>query len=108
AYNDALRGKATLSDANLNLAMQLPATSIQSKQTDLTVFGTAYGELLKNLELAKFNLLKETPVVQVLDEPILPLEKVKLGKMITGIITAFLFGFITVVVLAAKRVLKQI
>ncbi|HWB26131.1 MAG TPA: hypothetical protein VG738_11655 [Chitinophagaceae bacterium] len=103
AYNSALTGKAELSDANLNLAMQLPAVGIQSKQTDLTVFAAAYGELLKNLELAKFNLLKETPVIQVLDEPMEPLLKVKLGRLLAGIIGAFFFGFICVLILIFRK-----
>ena len=41
----------------------------------MTVLGTAYGELLKNLELAKYSLLKEIPYIQIIDIPHYPLDK---------------------------------
>lgn len=75
AYDYALYGRAQLSDANLNPAFQVPQVNEQKKQTDITVLGSAYGELLKNLELAKFTLLKSTPLLQVIDVPHYPLQK---------------------------------
>ena len=75
AYDYALYGRAALSDANLNPAFQTPQVGEQKKQTDITVLGTAYGELLKNLEVAKFTLLKSTPLLQIIDVPHYPLEK---------------------------------
>lgn len=92
AYVLALSGRARLADANLNAALQLPTVGIQQKQTDATVLGTAYGELLKNLELAKFNLLRETPLIQIIDSPKAPLLNIKLGRLFGGIIVAFIFG----------------
>lgn len=107
AYNAALYGRAALNDANLNPALQLPTVGIQRKQTDITVLATAYGELLKNLELAKFNLLRETPLIQIIDEPILPLKVVKYSKLFTGIIFAILFTFLLLVILNVKRLSKK-
>ncbi len=75
SYANALYGRAALADANLNPAFQIPLVGTQKKQTDITVLGTAYGELLKNLELAKFTLLKSTPLMQIIDVPHYPLEK---------------------------------
>lgn len=75
AYDYALYGRAQLSDANLNPAFQVPQVNEQKKQTDVTVLGTAYGELLKNLEVAKFTLLKSTPLLQIIDVPHYPLKK---------------------------------
>ncbi len=75
AFDRALYGKAALQDANLNSAFQLPMVGVEKKQTDIAVLSTAYGELLKNLELSKFALLKEVPYIQVIDVPHYPLEK---------------------------------
>lgn len=75
AFDAALYGRASITDANINPVFQVPQVGAQKKQTDITVLGTAYGELLKNLELAKYTLQKETPYIQVIDEPRFPLEK---------------------------------
>ena len=75
AYDLALYGRAAIQDANLNPAFQAPLVGIEKKQTDITVLGTAYGELLKNLELAKYSLLKEIPYIQIIDVPHYPLSK---------------------------------
>ncbi len=107
AFNNALLGRAELSDANINTALQLPAVGIQRKQTDVTVLATAYGELLKNLEIAKFNLLNETPLIQVIDEPVAPLEKKKLGRLLGGLIGGFIMGLLCVIYLTAKKAFKQ-
>lgn len=107
AYVLALSGKARLADANLNPAFQLPIVGIQQKQTDATVLGTAYGELLKNLELAKFNLLRETPLIQIIDAPRAPLLNMKLGRLIGGIIVAFIFGVCAIFYYSLKFYFKD-
>lgn len=107
AYNHALAQKAGITDANLNLAFQSATVGIQSKQTDITVFSTAYAELLKNLEIAKFNLLKETPVIQVLDEPMEPLKKVKLSRLYLGVGAGFVLVFFYILYLGAKRAFAE-
>jgi len=104
AYDRALFGRAELSDANINPAFSLPTVGVQREQTNITVLATAYTELLKNLEVAKFNLLKDTPLIQVIDEPEAPLVKKKLGRLLSGIIGAFLFGFTTCVILLVRKI----
>jgi hypothetical protein len=55
---------------------------------DIKVFSILYGEALKNLEFASFTLQTQTPFIQALDLPIIPLEVKKekflynLGKAI--------------------------
>jgi uncharacterized protein involved in exopolysaccharide biosynthesis len=107
AFTLALSGKAELTDANLNFAFQTPAVDIQDKETDLTVLATAYAEIVKDLELAKFNLLRATPLVQVVDTPLLPLKKIKPGRLLAGIIGAFFFAFIGVLYLLMKRAIAK-
>lgn len=107
AYNNALAGRANLTDENLNPAFQGPMVSVAKKQTDVTVLGTAYGEIIKNLELAKFNLLQRTPLIQVIDEPVLPLLKIKSSRLLSGIVFAFLFCFLAVLFFSGKYYLGQ-
>jgi uncharacterized protein involved in exopolysaccharide biosynthesis len=72
-------------DLNVNPVRQIVKTGSQSKQVDLQANTILYGELLKNEELAKINLRKETPCIQVLDTPMRPLEKIRLGRIRGGL-----------------------
>jgi uncharacterized protein involved in exopolysaccharide biosynthesis len=50
-------------------------------------------EIVKQLALAKVTFRKETPLIQVIDAPILPLEKKRFGKAKGILMGGFLAGF---------------
>ena len=54
---------------------------------NVEVLNTMYLELVKNIEVSKLTLLNQTPIIQVIDKPILPLEDQKLSSLIVFIIT---------------------
>ena len=60
------------------------------------VLNAMYLEIIKNLEISKITLLNETPIIQIIDKPILPLEEDKTSKSLTGILGAFLGGFLSI------------
>jgi len=99
AYHAALYGTAVSTDQNLNPARAVVNVPTISKQTQAQILGAEYAELVKNLEIAKMTLLQETPLIQVIDKPILPLKEKKLGKLkglvlggiIGGLICCFFF-----------------
>jgi uncharacterized protein involved in exopolysaccharide biosynthesis len=62
---------------------------------------------VKQTELAKVTLRKETPLIQVIDRPILPLTKERFGKAKGILIGGFLAGFLAVMGLILKRILKS-
>jgi uncharacterized protein involved in exopolysaccharide biosynthesis len=80
---------------DLNPAVSVRRVPVSIGQASSTALGIAYGEVIKNLELAKINLQKETPLFQILDAPALPLKAKKQGKLTTAILFAFLFGGLT-------------
>jgi hypothetical protein len=91
-----------LSDANQSLLDVNPAytranASVDIKERDKIVLSTIFSETVKNLESSKTMLAQETPTVQIVDEPELPLTKNRLKYSIAilgGIIIAgILFGF---------------
>jgi len=88
---------------NLNAAYQVQRSSAQKSQVNVTVLGTAYGEVVKNLELAKITLAKETPLFQIVDEPNIPLKKIKKGRLKFLIIGGFLGAFISITILLTRR-----
>jgi len=97
---------ADLNDLNVNPLRQSVRVGSQWKQIDAQVNGTLYGELLKNLELAKLSLRRETPLIQVIDTPQLPLEKEKPGKLKTGLLFAFVGMVLMAIFLIVKRWVK--
>lgn len=59
--------------------------------------------MVKNLELAKVTLRKETPLIQIIDKPILPLKKERFGKVKGVIFGGFLGGFFIVIFFIIKK-----
>ncbi|MGN6617979.1 MAG: hypothetical protein ACTHJ5_12465 [Ilyomonas sp.] len=91
---------------NLNPALQSQRAPAQESQLRTSALGTAYGEVMRNLELAKINLMKETPLYQIIDEPHLPLVAKKPGTLLSLIFGAFLAGFIIIVYLLIRKVIN--
>ncbi len=91
----AIYKSASDNDLNVNPIRQLMRAPIQRTNVDAQVYTIAYGEIMKNLEIAKMNLMKETPLVQIIDRPILPLENDKSGRL-AGLI---IWGFVAFVCL---------
>jgi uncharacterized protein involved in exopolysaccharide biosynthesis len=92
----------------LNPAMQVQKTTISKKQFDVQANTAILTQLVTNLEMAKVSLRKETPLIQVIDRPILPLKKEKVGKLKSLILGGFLAGFLTVLVLIIKKLFAGI
>jgi hypothetical protein len=91
---------------NLNPAYQVQRSASQKSQVQATVLGTAYGEVVKNLELAKITLQKQTPLYQVIDEPSLPLKMETKSKLIFLLAGGFLAGIIICTILIIKKALS--
>ena len=76
---------------------------LQKKQVDISVYGGAYGELFKNLELARYQYLKDIPLLQVIDEPRYPMKKIKRGRLLTGLMFAIGASLLTAFILVVSR-----
>jgi LPS O-antigen subunit length determinant protein (WzzB/FepE family) len=99
---------AESSDLNVNPIRQIVRANVQRKQVDVQANSALYAELVKNLELAKITLRKETPLVQIIDTPVLPLEKKKPGRALTGILFSIIGGILCVMYLVVSRWYKSI
>jgi uncharacterized protein involved in exopolysaccharide biosynthesis len=96
--NSAITGVAAASDNvyNLNPAYNVRKTPGTRRQVDVQANTAILTQLVAQLELSKVNLRKETPLVQLIDRPILPLEKDKVGRLKSLVLGGFLGGFLTV------------
>jgi hypothetical protein len=96
ALNAEMYGAAINMDENLNPARSELRVPYMKKQMNVQLLTTVYGELLKNLELSKLALMRDEPIIQVIDKPIYPLKYKKPGKIKSTIIFGFLSGFLIV------------
>ncbi|TDE04546.1 Wzz/FepE/Etk N-terminal domain-containing protein [Flavobacterium hiemivividum] len=108
--NGAITGVAVANDNTfgLNPAMNVRRAPSARRQVDVQANTAILTELVKQTEMAKVTLRKETPLIQVIDQPILPLKKEKFGKSKGILMGGFLAGFLTVFVLIFRRILKQL
>ena len=108
--NGAITGVAVANDNTfgLNPAMNVRRAPSARRQVDVQANTAILTELVKQTELAKVTVRKETPLIQVIDQPILPLKKEKFGKAKGIVLGGVLAGFLIVMVLIVRRVLKQL
>ncbi len=95
AYESALYSGAQFNDVNRNISRQILSINNVKKQMEIQLLGNYYSEVVKNLEMTKLTLLKQTPLIQRIDVPKYPLEKVRTRKIVAMFIGGFLFLVLT-------------
>lgn len=106
-YETALYGSARVSQVNINSAMQYAAIPRIKEEYNVQLYGTVYAEVLKNLETLKLDMVKETPIVQIIDKPRYPLKKDKFGKAKGVVFGGFIGGVLIVLFLLTSYNLKD-
>jgi len=108
--NLAITGVASTSDVNPNAnpALQILKVPSQHHQVDVEANGAMLSEVVKNLELAKISLRKETPFIQVIDRPILPLESKEVKKTTAFIVGGIIGGLLMMILLVFRKQYKNI
>lgn len=109
--NGAIYSAVAVADAtpNLNPTRQVQRVApVQRAQFSAETNKSVLNEMVRNLEMTKMTLLKETPLIQVIDQPIYPLKKERLSKVKTIILGGILLGFCVVIFLTVKQYLKKI
>lgn len=94
---------ATIQDRNQNTVMMKGKIPVTKKQIQVQILTTMYSELIKNLELAKLTLMREEPIIQIIDEPRYPLEFQRPRKIISAFAGSFFLTFLTVIVLVFRK-----
>ncbi|WP_369765663.1 Wzz/FepE/Etk N-terminal domain-containing protein [Flavobacterium sp. WC2429] len=108
--NGAITGVAVANDNTfgLNPALNVRRAPSSRRQVDVQANTAILTELVKQTELAKVTLRKDTPLIQVIDRPILPLAKARLGKIKGLVLGGFLGGFLMVLGLVFRRILHKL
>ena len=106
-YESALYKGAGFSAVNINPAMQLAGVPRVKQENNAQLYATVYAEVLKNLETLKLDMMRETPIVQIIDAPILPLEMERLGKIKGIVIGGFIAGMLAILLLLMNGLIKN-
>lgn len=108
--NGAITGVALANDNTfgLNPALNVKRVPSARRQVDVQANTAILTEIVKQAELAKVTLRKETPLIQIIDQPILPLPKEKFGKVKGILLGGILAGFLTVLGLIVRRIFKEL
>jgi hypothetical protein len=93
-------------DLNSHSPLMRYKTKQAKKQVDVEVLKTMYGNIIQNLEMTKFQRSQEEPIIEIIDEPILPLKIEKFGKARGILIGGILTGFLLMGFLVLRKVLK--
>jgi len=91
--NSSMSGVASLMEQDPNpnpylVSLKVPS---QKRQVDVQANSAIYAEVVKNMEIANMAVLQTKPLIQLIDQPVLPLD-VERVKMIIGIPIGILIG----------------
>ena len=102
----AIYSSASVIDAtpNLNPTRQILRAPAQGAQFNAESNKAILTQLVQNLELSKVTLRKETPLIQVIDEPIYPLIKDSYSLKKWTTLGAVVFGLLAIVIIISKKV----
>ncbi len=92
-------------DLNQNPVLKVATVKTEYMTRDKAILQTMYGEVVRNLEMAKMSLSEETPVIQVVDVPRYPLTVKHLGAKMGFVLGMILGGFLASCFLIIKRLL---
>lgn len=106
--NYSINGVASAIDAapNANPALFALRVPSQKKQVDVLNNNAIYSEIIKNLEISKLSLRQETPLIQVIDRPVLPLPVYVLGKLKSVIVGGLSGMFLIISIISIKNFLN--
>lgn len=107
-YMQALYGRASFADADINLVRESFSVPGEKKQTDVQILKSAYIDLSRNLESARTSLMNNTPIIQILDKPILPLDIIKPSILRQFILYSVIGGFLAMMLFSASFFLSKL
>lgn len=95
-------------DLNSHTPLMRYKTNQAKKQIDVEVLKSMYGNIIQNLEMTKFQRSQEEPIIEIIDEPILPLSNEEFGRVKGVVIGVFLSGLLIFGWLVFRRLLKYV
>jgi hypothetical protein len=95
-------------DLNSHAPLMRYKTKQAKKQVDVEVLKTMYGNIIQNLEMTKFQRSQEEPIIEIIDEPILPLKVEKVGSLKVIVIVGFLSSFLFMLLILVRKLFRSL
>lgn len=103
ALRDAEFALARWKDANFQLVKAQGMIAEMQLRRNVEVCNSIYLEGVKQLEISKFTSLQQTPFLQIIDQPTLPLSAAGMIPPLRGIAFGFIIGFLLACVYVFAR-----
>lgn len=109
-FNAAIAGVASSIDANPNANPSRRSLSVpsQRRQVDAEANQAMLIELMKNLAVSQISLREETPLIQVIDRPVLPLPVETFSKLKGLLSGGFIGGLIAILLISLKGIFDKV
>ena len=92
---------------NANPLLSTATVNGRRKQIDVQTSAAVFQEIVKNLEVAKINHRINSPLIQLIDSPKLPLERTEI-RLVKGMVYgAFSLGFLALALLYLRRIYQK-
>lgn len=106
SLNSVEREIAVLQDRSVNTWQNTAATRLSTLSTESLILKTAFAEAEKNLAIAELALQNNTPLIQLIDKPITPIQANVLG-LPRILLYGFLLGiFLSFIILSTLYVIR--
>jgi hypothetical protein len=93
-------------DTHRGLLMRTDQLTELRLQREIAALTAMYAEVLKNTEVADFSLKNKTPFIQVIDEPIAPIEPIRMSLLRKLAIGLIIGGAIGVAYVIARKLIR--
>jgi uncharacterized protein involved in exopolysaccharide biosynthesis len=90
-------------DLNSHTPLMRYKTNQVKKQIDVEVLKSMYANVIQNLEITKIQRAQEEPIIEIIDEPILPLKISKKSTILFSALFFSIFAFFTIIFISIKK-----
>lgn len=91
-------------DLNSHTPLMRYKTNQVKKQIDVEVLKSMYANVIQNLEVTKIQRAQEEPIIEIIDEPIVPLTLLKKNKFVYLVFGGMMFALLVIAPLVIKKI----
>lgn len=99
----SISNRANVKDANVNPVFEQSQVPVMKEHTNIELYSTAYAEMFKNLEIARFQYLVNTPILQIIDDADYPMERIKAKRSLYALAFCFVATFLLLIFFLMKE-----
>lgn len=92
---------------NANPLLSTATVDTKKRQIDVQATGAVYQEIVKNLEIAKVNHRNNSPLIQIIDAPRLPLNRTEIRLVKGMVLGCIIVVFMTLLYLYFRRLYQK-